>query len=281
MRGAVLVATLGSALAVASRASADWEVHRSGTQELTERAARAFAEKPGDALARQLLSRAGKARRDELRGRFCADVRGPTVRADDALRCATLLFALGSDDAAAMFARAATLQPTLSAFEGAGRALERAGRTAEARASYEQALTLARRPTDERRLLEATLGLDDASFEPARQLVLVERLAALAPHNAALVDRRVDLLEKLGRRGDAADALEAFGARARDGERFSFALRAAQMRDAAGDGERAAAALTSLLARTPRDATERRRLAWERAVDVARHREALPALAVE
>jgi tetratricopeptide (TPR) repeat protein len=280
VRGAVLFATVGSALVVASQASADWEIRRSGTHDLTERAARAFAEKPSDAdLARHLLNLAGKARRAELLAQFCADAQAPAAHADRVLGCATLLFALGSDDAATMFARAAALQPTLAAFEGEGRALARAGRKEEARARHEQALALARRPTDERRLLEAVLGLDDG--DPARELVLVERLAALDPRNGALVERQVDLLEKLGRPGRAADALEAFGAHAREDERFGFALRAAQLRDAAGEGERAAAALAALLARTPRGATERRRLAWDRAVEIARHREALPALASE
>jgi len=71
-----------------------------------------------------------------------------------------LLLALGAnEDAAAEFARASALRPALAMLVGRARAFERAGRSVEALAAYDEALAQARTPVDRRRLLEAEVTL--------------------------------------------------------------------------------------------------------------------------
>jgi tetratricopeptide (TPR) repeat protein len=280
---ALAALTFLAASGLSARAAADWEVRRSGTRDLTTRAERAFTERPGDlSLARRLVALVGRAGRAGLRARLCRDVEAPTASVDAVLGCASVTLALGDDEAAApLFERAAAARPSLAALEGAAVTLARLGRRDDALARYDAARALARGAADERRLLDAELALFEVPGDAARELPLLERLGALSPADVTLVERRADALERLERPADAAAALEARLPSVRADERFGLALRAARLRDEAGDGERAAAIVADVLARLPREADERRRLAWERAVAVARHRDALPALSRE
>ncbi|HVZ71353.1 MAG TPA: hypothetical protein VHJ20_03175, partial [Polyangia bacterium] len=262
MRGAsrlVLAFATLAAGAAPLEARADWEVRRSTTREhdLAANAERAFTERPEDvALARRLIRLVGATGRAALRTRVCEPARAPTAAATDLLRCATLTFELGGADeeAASTFARAAAARPSLAAFEGEARTLARLGHKDEARARYEAALPFAHRPADERRVLEAALALVDVRAEPARALAFDQRLAALDPRDTTIAERVADDLARLGRSSEAAALLDARLPSANDEERFALSLRAAELYDAAGEHERAAAALAAILARTPRAA---------------------------
>jgi tetratricopeptide (TPR) repeat protein len=279
-----LLLGIGASVAVSAwlavrPARADWEVRRSDNRAAVEQAARALAARPEDtALAARLVRLAGKAGAPPLRARFEAAARGAEAPYAAVAAYATLLSALGADDdAAAAFARAAALAPGAAMLAGRARALARAGRRDEAAAAYEEALTRARTPAERRRLLEAEVVLvPPADLE--RELAIRRALAALEPASEEAALRVVDVLERLGRPTEAADTLEARGALDHPGA-FERALRVAELRDAGGDSARAADVLAALLTRLPRADTDRRRLAWARALVVARHRDALPALA--
>jgi tetratricopeptide (TPR) repeat protein len=266
------------AFARGTRARADWEVRRTSDGALVEQAARALAARPADAaLAARLVRLAGKSSAPALRARFEAPARAPGARYPELAAFATLLYALGADDdAAAAFARAAAARPEIAMLAGRARALARAGHRDEALAAYDEARGHADVPAERRRLLEAELALlPPAALE--RELELRRALAALEPSSEDAAAQVADVLERLGHPGEAADLLEA---RPPGGARwFERGLRVAELRDAAGDGARAADGLAALVARLPRADAERRRQAWRRAVVVARHRDALPALA--
>jgi tetratricopeptide (TPR) repeat protein len=266
------------AFARATPARADWEVRRTSDHALVEQAARAFAARPADtALAARLARLAGKGGAAALRARFEGPANAPSAGYAALAAYATLLYALGADeDAAAAFARAAAARPDLAMFTGRARALARAGRRDEALGAYEEALAHASATADKRRLLEAELALlPPESLQ--RELELRRALSALEPRSDDDAARVADVLERLGRPGEAADLLEA---RPPAGERWlERGLRVAELRDAAGDGARAAEGLSALLERLPRADLERRRQVWLRAVSVARRRDALPSLA--
>jgi tetratricopeptide (TPR) repeat protein len=266
------------AFARAGAVRADWEVRRTSDQALVEQAARALAERPDNAaLAARLVRLAGKGHAAALRARFEGPAGQPNASYGEIAACASLLFALGAnEDAAVAFARAAALRPEVAMLAGRARALERAGRRDEALAAYDEAIARAKAPAERRRLLEAELALlPPAALE--RELGLRRALAAIEPGSEDAALRVADVLERLGRPGEAAELLEGRGPA---GARwFERGLRVAELRDAAGEGARAADGIAALLARLSRGDVERRREAWRRAVAVARHHDALPALA--
>jgi tetratricopeptide (TPR) repeat protein/HEAT repeat protein len=272
------------ALAMASgtgTARADWQIRRTNDRTLEEQAARALLSRPTDhALARRLVGLAGKAGGAALRARFQARAEAPAASYADVAACATLLMAFGAfDDAAAMFARAIALRPEPAALEGHARALARADRRAEAVLAYDRALAAVTAPTARRRLLEAQVSLLDDRSDGERELSIRRALLELTPRDDGAARRLVDALARAGRAGEAADVLESrLGAR-RGTATFDDVLRLAELRDAAGEGPRAAAALADLLAHLPLADEERRRLAWARTIIVARHHDGLPALA--
>ena len=284
MRPCVVAAVVLALAAHATLATADWAVRRTGTRALEEQGVRALVERPDDAaLAARLVRLAGKGRRrGAARARFeeGARARAPTdARYADLAAYATLLAALGADeDAVAAFARAAALRPEPAMLAGRARALARAGHRAEAVSAYDEAVARGRAPAEKRRLLEAEVALLEAPADLERELTIRRALASLDPRSDDAAEHVADVLERLGRPAEAAELLEA--RRPKDATaRFNGALRVAALRDAAGDDTRAAAILAELLlAALPPTDVERRRLAWTRAVAVARHGDGLPAL---
>jgi tetratricopeptide (TPR) repeat protein len=276
-RGLLLAIGLAT-FAWVSAARADWEVRRTSDRVLVEQAARALVARPEDAaLAARLVRLAGKAGAAALRARFERPATAPGATYADLAAYATLLSAFGAhEDAAAAYARAAAERPEVAMLAGRARELERAGRRDDALAAYDEALARATAPAERRRLLEAEVPL----LPPGaldRELDVRRALAAVDPRSEDAALRVAEVLERLGRPAEAAKLLEARGAA---GERwFERGLRVAELHDAAGDGARAADGLASLLARLPQGDAERRRQAWQRAVAIARRRDALPALA--
>jgi tetratricopeptide (TPR) repeat protein/HEAT repeat protein len=253
-------------------------VRRSSDGALVEQAARALADRPDDAaLAARLVRLAGKAGASAVRARFERPARAARAGYAELAAYANLLFALGAyEDAAAEFQRAAAARPTGAALTGRARALARAGRLPEALAAFDDALARAERPAERRRILDAEAALVGPD-DPERELVIRRALAALDPRSEDAASRVADVLERLGRPEEAATVLETRG---RDGRYFfERALRVAELRDAAGQSDRAAEILAALVADVPRGDLERRRLAWTRALAVARRRDALPAFA--
>ncbi|HSZ80885.1 MAG TPA: HEAT repeat domain-containing protein [Polyangia bacterium] len=267
---AAVVLALGVHPAIAD---ADWAVKRSGTGALEAQAERALVARPTDArLASRLARLAGKSGAAALRARF--EARAASGRFADLAAYATLLAALGADeDAAAAFARAAALRPDPAVLAGRARALAHGDHRAEAIAAYDDAARAAA-PRTRRQLLEAEVALLEGPSDLERALTVRRALAALDPRSDEAAGHVADLLARLGRPGEAADLLEARLPKNR-AARFDGALRVAELRDAAGDGAGAAALLAEVLRALPRADVERRRLAWTRAVAVARHRDAL------
>jgi tetratricopeptide (TPR) repeat protein/HEAT repeat protein len=275
---AIGLGVLAHATGTARPARADWEVRRSSDRALIEQAARALAGRPDDAdLAARLARLAGKSGAAALRVRFERPARAADAGYAELAAYANILFALGAyEDAAAEFQRATAARSTVAALTGRARALERAGRRPEALAAFDDALARAERPAERRRILDAEAALVGPDA-PERELAIRRALAALEPHSEDADARVVDVLERLGRPAEAAAVLEARGPEG--GRSFERALRVAELRDAAGESERASEILTATVARLPRGDLERRRLAWTRALAVARHRDALPAFA--
>jgi tetratricopeptide (TPR) repeat protein/HEAT repeat protein len=284
VRRPLLLASFAACLAAASGARADWEVRRGGTEALVNQAARALGEQPDDdALARRLVKLAGKRDSDRLRAEFRARADGTPARYNAVEAYAQLLLALhAGDEAAVQFDRALALRPGDAApLAGKARALVQAGKRPEAITAYDAAAQIERRPRERRRLLEAELALLGQPDDLERELAIRRELAALAPDSDAAAELLADALERAGRPQEAAAVLEARVPPARAGVRVDLALRAATLLDAGGDSTAAAARLADLLRRLPSSAADRRREVWNRAVEVARHRGALPALAGE
>lgn len=278
------IALTSFALAVAvgtATARADWELRRTNDRTLEEQATRALLSRPTDqALARRLVQLAGKAGTPALRARFQSRADAPAATYADLAACATLLMAVGAfDDAAAMFARAVALRAEPAALEGQARALARAGRRAEAVLAYDRALAETATTGPRRRLLEAQAALLDDRSDVERELAIRRALVELAPRDDGAARRLVDSLARAGHAAEAADLLDARIGTRRGAADFDDVLRLAELRDAAGDGARATATLADLIVRLPRSDEERRRVAWARAIVVARHHDGLPALA--
>src|SRR5450432_3402096 len=257
-------------------ARADWEVRRTSDHALVEQAERALVARPEDGgLATRLVHLAGKRGASALRTRFEARAGQATASYEDVAASATLLFALAAyDDAAMAYARAAALRPTFAMFVGRARSLERIGRREDALAAYDDALARTTSASERKRLLELEVTLVPPT-DLERELRIRRALATLAPGSEDAANGVVDVLERLGRPAEAAEVLEARGP---GRERwFERGLRVAELRDAAGTGARAAQILGDLLERLPRSDGERRRLAWTRALAVARRGDTLAA----
>jgi tetratricopeptide (TPR) repeat protein len=274
----VLLAVGLAILAPAVTARADWEVRRTNDHALVEQAERALVARPEDGgLATRLVHLAGKRGASALRTRFEARAGQATASYEDVAASATLLFALAAyDDAAMAYARAAALRPTFAMFVGRARSLERIGRREDALAAYDDALARTTSASERKRLLELEVTLVPPT-DLERELRIRRALATLAPGSEDAANGVVDVLERLGRPAEAADVLEARGP---GRERwFERGLRVAELRDAAGASARAAQILGDLLERLPRSDGERRRLAWTRALAVARRGDTLAPLA--
>jgi tetratricopeptide (TPR) repeat protein len=284
--------------AAAAPARADWEVHRTDSTALLERAERALLERPDDDdVARRLVKLAGHDGRARLRERFRA--RAERAAAEDGRAAyaplaayARLLFALGDAKGAAdAFERALRIAPqSVPALAGRARALADAGDDAGALAAYDAALKLEQHAAARRHLIDAALAIlarsgetpDKAAQE--KTIALLRELARADPDRDETAERLADALERAGKQAAAAEVLEA---RIRPGHaaaKLPLALRAARLRIAGGDpgdGARAAAALTALIRELPAGDLERRRAAWAVAFAAARNRGTLPELARE
>jgi tetratricopeptide (TPR) repeat protein len=285
-------------VAAAGRARADWEVHRTGSAALLDRAERALLERPDDDdVARRLVKLAGPAERTRLRERFRARAERASADGDRTAYAplaayAHLLAALGDAKAArAAFDQALRVAPqSVPSLVGRARALADGGDDAAALASYDDALKLEHRPAARRRLIDAALALlarsPDATDKAtqAKSIALLRELASAEPDRDEIAERLADALERAGQPAAAAEVLEA---RLRPGHaaaKLEVALRAARLRAASGDpadGARVAAALTGLIQELPPGDAERRRAVWSVAFTVARSRGALPELARE
>jgi tetratricopeptide (TPR) repeat protein len=298
VRRLVLVTALLFPIAATAPARADWEVHRTNSTALLERAERALLERPDDEdVARRLVKLAGRDGRARLRERF-------RVRAERAAESggrgayaplaayAQLLAALGDPRAAAgAFEQALRVAPqSVPAIAGRARALADAGDDAAALGAYEDALKIEQRASMRRRYIDAALAILARSGDgPDRRtldktIALLRELARAEPDRDEIALRLADGLERAGRPTAAAEELEA---RLRPGHaaaKLDLALRAARLRLASGDsadGQRAAAMLAALIRELPAGDSERRRAVWTVAFAVARSRGTLPELARE
>ena len=153
MRRLALVTALLVLAAAAPPARADWQVRRTDSTALLERAERALLERPDDdVVARRLVKLAGRDGRARLRERF-------RVRADRAAASgghaayatlaayAHLLHALGDPKAAcAAYDQVLRVAPqSVPTIVGRARALTDAGDDAAAVAAYDEALELEHR----------------------------------------------------------------------------------------------------------------------------------------
>jgi len=298
VRHLALVTALLVPIGAAMPARADWQVRRTDSSALLERAEQALLERPDDDdLARRLVKLAGRDGRAKLRERF-------RVRAERAATeggkgayaplaaYAHLLQALGDANAAAgAFDRALRVAPqSVPAMAGRARALADAGDDAAALAAYDDALKLEHRATARRRLIDAELAVlartGDAPDQAAqdRTIALLRELARTEPEIDEIAERLADALERAGKPVAAAEVLEA---RLRPGHvaaKLQLALRAARLRTASrdpADAARVPAALSAMLRELPPGDTERRRAVWTLAFTVARSRGTLPDLARE
>ena len=167
MRRLALVTALLVPVAAASPVRADWEVHRTDSTALIERAERALLERPDDdELARRLVKLAGKDGRTRLREKFRARAERASAEGGRAAygplsAYAHLLQALGDAKAAsAAFDQVLRVAPqSVPALTGRARALADAGDSAAALAAYDEALKLEHRAPARRRLIDAALAI--------------------------------------------------------------------------------------------------------------------------
>jgi len=298
VRHLALVTALLVPVSAAVPARADWQVRRTDSSALLERAEQALLERPDDDdLARRLVKLAGRDGRAKLRERF--RVRAERAATDGGKGAyaplaayARLLLAVGDGKAAATaFDRVLRVAPqSVPAITGRARALADAGDDAAALAAYDDALKLEHRAAARRRLIDAELAIlaraGDAPDQAAqdRTIGLLRELARSEPESDEIAERLADALERAGKPVAAAEALEA---RLRPGHaagKLQLALRAARLRFASrdpGDAARVAAALSAMLRELPSGDTERRRAVWTLALTVARSRGTLPDLARE
>jgi tetratricopeptide (TPR) repeat protein len=295
---ALVTALLVPAVAATVPSRADWQVHRTDSSALLERAERALLDRPDDEdLARRLVKLAGRDGRTKLRERFrvraehAAENGGKAAYAP-VVAYAHLLQALGDAKAAcAAFDQALRIAPqSVPALAGRARALADAGDDAAALAAYDDALKVEHRVSARRRLIEAALAVlsrggdarDSAADDKA--VALLRDLSRAEPDSDEIAERLADALERAGKTAAAAEVLEA---RLRPGHaaaKLELALRAARLRVAGrdpGDAVRVAGNLAALLRELPPGDAERRRAVWALAFTVARGRGTLPDLARE
>jgi len=275
VRRLALVSALLVPLAVSLPAHADWEVRRTDSTALLDRAERALLERPDDDdLARRLVKLAGPAGRARLRDRFRSRAERAATAGDRAAYAPLaayvhLLSALGEAKAAvAAFDEVVRLAPqSIPAIAGRARALAAAGDDAAALRAYDDALNLESHPAGRRRLIDAALAILARSGETPdkvaqeKSIALLRELARAEPARDEIAERLADALERAGQPVAAAEVLEA---RLRPGHaaaKLELALRAARLRIAGGDpgdGARVAAALAAMLRELPPGDTERR-----------------------
>jgi tetratricopeptide (TPR) repeat protein len=298
VRCLALVSALLVPSAISFPARADWEVHRTDSAALLERAERALLERPDDDdLARRLVKLAGPAGRARLRDRFRTRAERAATAGDRAAYAALaayahLLSALGEAKAAvAAFDQVVRVAPQSGpAIAGRARALAAAGDDVAALRAYDDALKLESHPSGRRRLIDAALAILARSGETPdkeaqeKSIALLRELARAEPSRDEIAERLADALERAGQPVAAAEVLEA---RLRPGHaaaKLELGLRAARLRIAGGDpgdGARVAAALAALLRELPPGDAERRRAVWAVAFTVARSRGTLSELAGE
>jgi predicted Zn-dependent protease/HEAT repeat protein len=298
VRRLALVSALLVPFAVSLPARADWEVRRTDSTALLERAERALLERPDDDdLARRLVKLAGPAGRARLRDRFRTRAERAATVGDRAAYAplaayAHLLSALGETKAAVeAYDQLVRIAPqSVPAIAGRARALAAAGDDPGALRAYDDALKLESHPSGRRRLIDAALAILARSGETPnkeaqeRSIALLRELARAEPARDEIAERLADALERAGQPIAAAEVLEA---RLRPGHataKLELALRAARLRiagGAPGDGPRVAAALAALLRELPPSDAERRRAVWAVAFTVARSRGTLAELAGE
>ena len=279
-------------------ARADWQVHRSDSSALLERAERALLESPdNDQLARRLVQIAGAKGRAGLRERFKARAQraanaGNTAAYAPLAAYAHLLLALGDGKAAAAaFADVLRVAPHApAALAGRAQALAAAGDDAAALAAYDEALDKEQRTGPRQRLIEAELAIVARSAKPddraalEKAVTLRRELARIEPDRDDAATRLADALEHAGRPGEGAQVLEARLPPKRAAAKFDLAMRAARLRLAAAspqDLARAAEALAELARELPARDADRRRAVWTLAFAVARGRGTLSELARE
>jgi tetratricopeptide (TPR) repeat protein/HEAT repeat protein len=298
VRPLALVMALLVPVAAAVPARADWEVHRTGSSALVDRAERALLERPDDDdVARRLIKLAGREGRARLRDRFrtraerAAAAGGRGAYAPLAAY-ARLLSALGdAKAAAAAFEQALRVAPeSVPAIAGRARALADGGDDGAALEAYDRALTIEHHAAARRRLIDAALAIlarsEDAADKGAQEktIALLRELARADPERDEIAERLADALERAGKPVAAAEVLEA---RLRPGHataKLELALRAARLRVAGadqGDGARVIATLVAMIRELSPADSERRRAVWSVAFAAARSRGALPELARE
>jgi tetratricopeptide (TPR) repeat protein len=276
-------------VALSGYAHADWQVRRTDSRALLERAEQALRERPDDEeIAHRVLRIAGPDNRSAVLARFKA-------RAQDAATYAPLaayarLLAAHGDAAGAVsrFKEALRIAPdSVPSLVGLARALRATGDRKESLATYDRALALEARPAARRRLIEAQLevlaGLaDDADARMLERAVQLRReLTTLDPDHDGAAERLADALERAGQSGEAAAVLEARLPH-RPADKLRLALRAARLRLADGDpadARRATEALVMLIDQLPAGDSERRRDIWSVVIGAARIQGALPELA--
>ena len=298
VRRLVLVMALLVPVGAVAPARADWEVHRTNSNALLERAERALLERPDDEdVARRLVHLAGRDGRAQLRERFRARAERAAASGGQGAYAplaayAQLLAALGdAKAAAAAFEQALRVAPqSAPALVGRARELAAAGDDAAALAAYDDALKVERRAPARRRLIDAALAIlarsGDVPDKRAldKTIELLRELARVEPERDEIAIRLADALERAGKPAAAAAELEA---RLRPGHaaaKLDLALRAARLRLATGDpadAQRVGAMLTALVRELPPGDSERRRAVWTVAFAVARSRGTLPELARE
>jgi tetratricopeptide (TPR) repeat protein len=295
-----LFAVALAAIVVAAPAPglADWQVHRTDSSALLERAERALLESPdNDQLARRVIQIAGGKGRAGVRERFkgraqrALQAGGPGAYAPLAAYARLLLATGDGKAAAAAFSDVLRVAPqSPAALAGRAQALAVAGDEAAALAAYDEALQKEQRPAARQRLIEAELAIvaraakpdDRATLEKA--VALRRELARLDPDKDDAATRLADALEHAGRPAEGADVLEARLKPARFAVKFDLAMRAARLRLAAGGPQglaRAADALAALTRELPARDSDRRRAVWALAFTVARSRGMLAELARE
>ena len=299
MRRLALVTALLVPVAAAVPARADWQVHRTDSSALVERAERALLERPDDDdLARRLVKLAGRDGRTKLRERFRARAERASAEGGKAAYAplaayAHLLQALGDAKAAsAAFDQVLRAAPqSVPALAGRARALADTGDDAGALAAYDDALKLEHRAPARRRLIDAALAIlarsGDAPDKAAqdRTIALLRELARAEPDSDEIAERLADALERAGKPVAGAEVLEA---RLRPGHAAAkLELGAARRAPAA---RRPAIRPTPPASRAPSPRccaslppgdAERRRAVWAVAFTVARSRGTLPELARE
>jgi tetratricopeptide (TPR) repeat protein len=298
VRRLALVTALLVSIAAPPPTRADWQVRRTDSTALVERAERALLERPDDDdVARRLVQLAGPAGRSRLRERFRARAERAATAGGRAAYAplaayARLLAALGDAKAAvAAFDQVIRVAPqSVAAITGRARALAGTGDDDAALAAYDEALRLEQHAPARRRIIDAALAILARSRDGAdkgaqeKTIALLRELARAEPERDEVVERLADALERAGKPVAAAEVLEARLRPGHGAAKLELALRAARLRMAGGDpsdGARVAAALAALIRELPPGDTERRRAVWTVAFTVARSRSALPELARE